>query len=153
MSKRVRKGRHKNKQTGNFQRTLRLVFTGVLILSSIAWLTSQKNRPAEALASDEVLAFGENIYAENCASCHGAVGEGHAKIQSAPALDSSEHAWHHADGQLQRLIVNGGQVMPSFGEKLTNDEVIAVIRYFQTWWAESQLNSQQSLSVQDPLIK
>ena len=64
---------------------------------------------------------------------------------------ASEHAWHHADGQLQLLITNGGQVMPSFGVKLTNDEIIAVIRYFQTWWTQNQLDSQQSLSEQDPL--
>ncbi len=153
MSKRARNGRRKNKQTKNFQRTLRLVLAGVLILGSIAWLTSQKNRPAEALANDDVLALGEKIYITHCSSCHGLTGEGHGEIEVAPALNSTEHAWHHADGQLQRLIVNGGQQMPPFGEKITNDEVIAVIRYFQTWWTESQLNSQQSLSVQDSLRK
>ncbi|MCP4139736.1 MAG: cytochrome c [Chloroflexi bacterium] len=143
MNTRVRKDRRK-------RQILIYLFWGVLIIGLTLWLTSQKNRPSEALVSDDILLLGKEVYAENCATCHGATGEGHAKIQSAPALNSSEHAWHHADGQLQRLITDGGKIMPSFGEKLTDDEIVAVIRYFQTWWTQSQLDSQQSLSEQDP---
>ncbi|MBT3189902.1 MAG: cytochrome c [Anaerolineae bacterium] len=151
MSNRARKDRRKKKQAERLQKTLSLVFIGVLIIGLAAWLSSQNNRPSEALASRDVLALGEEVYAANCATCHGANGEGHGEVEVAPALDATEHAWHHADGQLQGLIVNGGEQMPPFGESLTNDEVVAVIRYFQTWWSEGQLNSQQSLSEQDPL--
>lgn len=151
MSNRARKYRRKQKQIQGLRKTLGFIFGGVLIIGIILWLTIQGNRPSEALTSSDVLALGEEVYAANCAACHGVDGEGHQAVDVAPALNASEHAWHHADGQLQRLITDGGQQMPSFGTTLTDDEIVAVIRYFQTWWADGQLNSQQSLSGQDPL--
>ena len=151
MSSKVRKDRREKKQNARKQRALVFVFWGVLIIGMTLWLTAQKNRPSEALASSEVLALGAEVYAANCAACHGANGEGHGDVEVAPALDSTEHAWHHADGQLQRLIIDGGEEMPPLGATLRDDEVVAVIRYFQTWWSEGQLDSQQSLSGQDPL--
>ena len=150
MNNRTRKDHRKKKQAEQVQKILRLVFVGALIIGVMAWLTFEQRRYASPLVSDDVLALGGRVYSENCASCHGIMGEGHGEIKVAPALDASEHAWHHADGQLQRLIANGGQQMPPFGEKLSDDEIIAVIRYFQTWWTEGQLSSQQSLSGQDP---
>ncbi len=128
-----------------------LAFWGIFIIGLTLWLTAEKKRPSEALANSEILALGAEVYVANCATCHGVDGEGHGEIEVAPALNSTEHAWHHADGQLQRLIAKGSEQMPPFGESLTNDEIVAVIRYFQTWWSEGQLNSQQSLSGQDPL--
>ena len=96
------------------------------------------------------MSVGAQVYADYCAACHGPNGEGRTEIAAAPALDSSEHAWHHADGQLQQIILDGGQTMPAFRDTLSNQEVIAVVRYFQTWWADGQLQSQQSLSAQIP---
>ena len=151
MSNRVRKNRSKQKKDSRKRHALTLAFWGLFIIGLTLWLTAEKNRPSEALANNEILALGAEVYAANCATCHGIDGEGHGEIEVAPALDSTEHAWHHADGQLQRLITSGTEQMPSFGESLTKDEIVAVIRYFQTWWSEGQLNSQQSLSGQDPL--
>ncbi len=104
-------------------------------------------------APENLRRLGARVYAENCAVCHGQNGEGHAEVAAAPALDASEHAWHHPDEQLQQQILEGGQVMPSFRDQLTNEEIVAVIRYFQTWWAPGQLQSQQSISAQFPLQK
>lgn len=107
--------------------------------------------PTGETDTEDPFALGKQVYAEYCAACHGPNGKGHAEVEVAPALDASEHAWHHPDGQLQQLIIEGGQTMPAFGEHLTNGEIIAVIRYFQSWWAPGQLQSQQSMSRQFPL--
>ncbi|MBC8335540.1 MAG: cytochrome c [Anaerolineales bacterium] len=143
--------RRKQKQTQGLRKTLGLVFGGVLIIGLALWLVSQSKRSSDEVSKTDLLALGEEVYLANCAACHGIDGGGHEAVEAAPALNATEHAWHHADGHLQRLIVNGGQLMPPFGESLTDDEIVALIRYFQTWWAEGQLNSQQSLSGQDPL--
>lgn len=97
-----------------------------------------------------MVALGRQVYAESCASCHGAQGEGHAELIQAPALDETEHAWHHADGQLQDLLTNGGALMPAFGDQLTDEEMLAVISYIQTWWTADQLASQQRASESYP---
>lgn len=119
-----------------------------MVLVLLAW---RGNLTGSTNTAEDRLVLGAQVYAEYCAACHGLNGEGHAEVLAAPALDASEHAWHHPDGQLQQLILEGGQDMPSFRERLTDEEIIAVIRYFQTWWAPGQLQSQQSISEQWPL--
>ena len=151
MSRRKREERRRREQARRRRRTLGLVVAGVMILGLTGFLAWRNNRPATPLATEEVLALGAQVYAENCVACHGENGEGHGLLPDAPALNANEHAWHHPDGQIQRLILDGGQQMPSFRDKLSNDEVIAVIRYIQTWWTSSQLEAQQARSAQDPL--
>jgi len=151
MSRRKLKERRRRERARRRWRTLGLVAAGVLVLGLAGFLVWRNNRAAAPLATDEVLALGAQVYAENCAACHGAQGEGHGQVPDAPALDASEHAWHHPDGQIQRLILDGGQQMPGFRDKLSDAEVVAVIRHIQTWWTAQQLQAQQSRSAQDPI--
>lgn len=122
----------------------------VLALAAVVYFVYLANRPAKPLASAQIIALGAEVYTENCASCHGDQGQGHL-VEPAPALDNSEHAWHHPDGQIQDLIINGGSMMPSFGDKLGNEEIEAVIRYIQTWWTADQLSAQQEASQNNPI--
>jgi mono/diheme cytochrome c family protein len=122
-----------------------------LVLASAAILVYLSIQPGEPIASAEVIALGAQVYGEACANCHGDQGQGHAFVEQAPALDNSEHAWHHPDGQIQDLIMNGGSMMPAFGDKLGDEEIKAVIRYFQTWWTAEQLATQQRASQSSPL--
>ena len=122
----------------------------VLLLAASAYFVWAETGPAEPLADAATIAVGQEVYAENCASCHGFQGEGHADVVQAPALDESEHAWHHPDGQLQELLTNGGTLMPAFGDELSDEEILAVIRYFQTWWTADQIASQQQASESFP---
>jgi len=123
------------------------LFGLTLVIASIFWIGS---RGAEILSNDP-LARGQQLYDRHCAACHGPKGEGHAVVQEAPALDSSENAWNHPDGQLQRLILDGSQNMPSYRGRLSERDAADIIRYFQTWWTDEQLKFQRSLSVDDPL--
>jgi mono/diheme cytochrome c family protein len=122
-----------------------------LVLASAAILAYLSIQSGEPIASAEVIALGAQVYGEACANCHGDQGQGHAFVEQAPALDNSEHAWHHPDGQIQDLIMNGGSMMPAFGDKLGDEEIKAVIRYFQTWWTAEQLATQQRASQSSPL--
>lgn len=91
---------------------------------------------------------GGKVYQENCASCHGKLGEGGPdwkKVGSdgkypAPPLNGTGHAWHHPLKMLLHVVKNGspgGQGnMPAWGEKLSDDEMIAAIAWFQSRWPD-----------------
>lgn len=122
----------------------------IVLIAFFVFLNRGGKSEAEPLADAATLALGEAIYTQNCASCHGSAGDGHAAEPQAPALNDREHAWHHPDGQLQQVIMNGGQIMPPFKDKLTTEETVAVVRYIQGWWRPDQLRSQQAQSRQAP---
>lgn len=94
------------------------------------------------------------MYIRACAECHGEMGQGYANELGAPALDASEHAWHHPDQQIYEWIVYGklgvGRQMPALGDQLTDDEVYAVIVYLHTLWTPEQLAMQQDLTSRWP---
>lgn len=127
-----------------------LIAAGAALVLISALLVRGSRPAAEPLAAADMIDLGAQLYAQNCAACHGENGSGHV-VPEAPALNGSEHAWHHADGQLQRTILNGGQIMPPFSELLSEQEAAAIIRFIQTWWQDDQLRSQQSISLQDPI--
>jgi len=84
-----------------------------------------------------VLVLGEQLYQSTCVACHGANGEGYAnEAMPAPAVNGSEHAWHHPDEQILGLIANGGPNMPAIGAAWTQEEREAVWIYVKHWWPE-----------------
>lgn len=94
----------------------------------------------------EQVGAGARVFREHCASCHGKVGEGAANWRRAgpdgkypaPPLNGSGHAWHHPLSILFHTIKNGspgGQGdMPAWADKLTDEEIVAVIAWFQSRW-------------------
>ena len=119
---------------------------------------------------------GQEIFATNCAVCHGVSGEGqpdwHIKRSDGtlppPPLNGDGHTWHHGDGLLYRIISQGGKTledpnypgfksgMPAFGERLTHEETVEVIEYVKSLWGDksklgmSIRESQKLVSEQDP---
>jgi mono/diheme cytochrome c family protein len=97
---------------------------------------------------------GEAIYKAECASCHGAKGEGQADWRTrradgklpAPPHDASGHTWHHPLEQLVAITKFGmvppqapaGYVsdMPAFGGKLTDRQVNNVLAYIESQWPQ-----------------
>lgn len=111
--------------------------------------------------------LGRPIYAANCASCHGASGEGAAdwKIRGSdgalppPPHDATGHTWHHADGLLFRIIRDGCAAygaegapcnMPAFGAELDDEEIRAVIEFMRTWWGPDERGYQEEVTRNDP---
>ena len=105
--------------------------------------------PAPTATPDPVLQ-GREVFLRVCAECHGQNGEGYANELSAPALDASEHAWHHPDQQIRDWIANGklglGSEMPALGDQLAETEIGAVIAYLHTLWMPEQLATQQDIT-------
>ncbi|MDF1528729.1 MAG: cytochrome c [Sedimenticola sp.] len=109
--------------------------------------TSQmKATPAKSWYRFEQVSAGARIYQTNCASCHGKRAEGAENWRKAgpdgkypaPPLNGTGHAWHHPLNILFHTVKNGspgGQGnMPAWGEKLSDEEIISVIAWFQSKW-------------------
>jgi mono/diheme cytochrome c family protein len=96
------------------------------------------------------VAQGREVFARICAECHGQNAEGYANELAAPALDHSEHAWHHPDQQIHDWVKNGklglGRQMPALGDQLSDEEIEAVIAYLHTLWTAEQLETQQGIT-------
>ena len=78
---------------------------------------------------------GRQVFAVNCAACHGKDGHGdsvvaeHFKARGfVPPVDfTSARAQGRSDGQLYWIIVNGLGNMPTFGDLLTDDDVWSAV--------------------------
>ena len=124
--------------------------------------------PAEqfARASDD-LAQGAALYAEHCASCHGAELEGAPDwrrqgedgLYPAPPHDATGHTWHHGDRLLFDYTKLGGEGlfaargitdfesgMPGFAEILTDDEIRNVLAFIKSTWPEPLRQHQEDMT-------
>lgn len=143
--------------------TKRRIFAFVLVAAAgiggaiaASWLWSG------ALMAKEV-ALGRRIYAEHCASCHGASLEGqpdwrHRRPDGrlpAPPHDASGHTWHHSDAVLFRVTkhgpaaVAGGDYesdMPGFEGVLSDAEIGAVLTFIKSTWPERERGLQEQQS-------
>ncbi len=135
-------------------------FAGLIALAMLAaavWLLradpARQTRATTALAEN---AEGRALYAQYCASCHGANLEGQPDWQSpgpdglfpAPPHDESGHSWHHGDGLLTDYIRLGGRAalarqgvefdsgMPGFGDQLNDQQIAAILAFIKSTWSE-----------------
>ena len=152
-----------------------------MLLASVL-LTACLSSPGEDIATPGSVATvqaapkGREIFTSNCAACHGAAGEGqpdwHVSKDDGtlppPPLNGDGHTWHHADGLLYRVVSQGGKIfedpsipsfksaMPTFGDRLSHQEIIEVLTYVKSLWGDktkrglSIRESQTLASEQDP---
>lgn len=125
-----------------------LVILGAAVLGMFAWGRAVRAgvpapEPTEPLA-------GARLYQQYCQVCHGANGAGYG-IPNAPGLDAASRVHRLADGEIQRLILQGGALMPGHDHALSSAEAADLVRLMHTWWTADQLEAQQLLSVTDPL--
>jgi len=106
--------------------------------------------PVPTLAANRV-AQGKDLYAQQCASCHGAALQGVPDWKTRladgslppPPHDSSGHTWHHEDSLLITIIANGGDPkynskMPAFTGKLTETQMIAILAFIKSSWGREE---------------
>ena len=127
-----------------------LVAVAVVVL----WRQLQPEPTISLVPQDSaVVALGQSIYAEQCASCHGVNLEGQPDWRRrlpngrlpAPPHDESGHTWHHTDDVLFAITRYGVEAfapagyesdMPAYEGVLTDDEIIAVLSYIKSTWPE-----------------
>ncbi len=87
--------------------------------------------------TSESVEAGQEVYTENCQSCHGASGLGDgsagAGLQPPPA-DLVYHVPLHGDADLFTTITEGkeGTAMPAFGDQLSEEEIWHLTNYLRT---------------------
>jgi mono/diheme cytochrome c family protein len=109
----------------------------------------------------ELVAQGEPLYAQHCASCHGANLEGvpdwkiirpDGKLLP-PPQDSSGHTWHHPDDLLISVIAEEGDPsysdMPGFRDVLTEEEMSAVLSFIKNSWGQEEREFQWWITTRD----
>ena len=120
------------------------IIVGLGIIVAIYFLMPPgRNSPVNGSLS-EGFGAGQSLYETNCASCHGSQGQGHIE-PNAPALDDSEHAWHHPDEQIILIIKNGGFNMPPVGADMSEEEIETIIAYMKQWWTIEQKDFQPGI--------
>ena len=127
----------------------------VLLSACTDSTSSDDGEPGKA-----ALESGRVLYTTSCQSCHGDQ-QGVGRLELASSHGPEGHTWHHADGQLLQMVLDGTDVlqasvglppsvleMPPFKDKLTQAEVLAILSYLKTWWTEQQRDSQAAISRQ-----
>jgi len=126
------------------------VITLILIESSLPALGAN--------ASARRIAAGEKVYKSACIACHGADGRGMPQAMSGfepprtfPDFTRCDQTTPEPDSTWKAIITYGGpfrgfsQIMPSFGQALSSEEIDSVIQYLRafcrrTGWPRGELN-------------
>lgn len=130
--------------------SLRHVLPAALLLSLSACSETESQTPPRAGsptgAMPVSLDTGERLFRQHCAQCHGEQAEGDPNWRQRrpdgsfppPPLNGTGHAWHHSMDVLKATIRDGtkklGGTMPAWGDQLTEAEIEAIIRWFQSKW-------------------
>ena len=114
-----------------------LVFMLVLIAGFVAYRVREPHLRHVA-AQQQAVAYqnlGAQLFASNCAQCHGPHGDG---VGSAPTLHALEFLKSTSDNQIRALTSGGisGSSMPAwsldFGGTMTDEQINAIIVYLRS---------------------
>ena len=114
-----------------------------LVLAFPIYLGVERTRRDEALVSRQqaMSALGGELWAQNCASCHGINGEG----VDAPALNSQQFFEGTDPRQIHHLTASGvpGTEMPAWwvwmGGSLTDEQISAIVAYVLSWQESARI--------------
>lgn len=124
-----------------------LLATLILLSGELAAETGKPPDP-------QAVTRGEGLYAKYCRSCHGVGGIGEPAIPwsirlpgyfVAPALDDSQHAWHHGDEQLAQMILEGStrsERMSAWKQLLSSQDAFDLVAYIKSLWGARALECQ-----------
>ena len=117
-------------------RRLRLSLGSVLILLAACGGTSTE------VDTGDPATLGQRTFAQWCAPCHGASGEGFINALNAPSLNENGETYLLTDEAILAAIVDGGAAsggnMQPLGDFLTEEQELAVLDYVHTLWTDEQ---------------
>ena len=129
----------------------------MFMLSACSESTAPGDDPRADPRNADKVALGARVYLQNCAACHGEKLEGQPDWRRrlpngrlpAPPHDESGHTWHHPDSVLFGVTKNGlvppyapkdyESDMPSFGSKLSDAQIWAVLAYIKSHWISREV--------------
>src|SRR6266498_3373404 len=104
----------------------------LLIVTAVALASAFAGRATTDGFGNVTARSAAELYAKNCASCHGRDGRGKTfkgKLKHARDLANSEWQGNVSDERLFNSIMNGKGKMPVYGKKLAEQEIDALVAY------------------------
>lgn len=150
------------KMTGRKAQVIALVLIAALGYLGVRYYPLNSSSMDGADFNDgELVALGEGVYKENCASCHGVDLEGQPDWRSrnpdgrlpAPPHDEEGHTWHHPDHLLFEITKFGPATfggpdyqsdMPGYEDTLSDREIWASLAYIKSRWP-AKIQQQQAM--------
>ena len=120
--------------------------------------SSAVTEPVSRWYSMQQVQAGGALYQQHCAECHGPDASGTADWRQVgpdgkyppPPLNGTAHTWHHhLDGLRRTLRVGGvplGGSMPGFADKLSDQDVDAVLAWVQSRWSDDIYTQWQDIN-------
>ncbi len=94
------------------------------------WMMAAAGLVAASTVCAADLEQGKKIFEDKCMSCHGADGKGSAKMSEMLKVKVADlTASHKSDAEILQLLTEGKKPMPSFGKRLSKEEMHAVAEY------------------------
>ena len=137
-----------------------LSVVGLIMVGGVIFYLSSPVNNAEAkiylnYKDADIVGLGKNVYAKNCASCHGVALGAQANWQQrdsdgylpAPPHDETGHTWHHDTKMLFDYTKYGGQKtlaavgvtdynsgMPGYQDVLSDLQIWEVLAFIRSTW-------------------
>ena len=110
------------------------------IMLLAAFAAAYANLPAATSATANPGALpavnAEQLFAKQCASCHGKDGRGKTikgRLKHARNLTDAEWQGKVSDERIFNSINNGKEKMPAFGKKLSQEQIEALVTYVRAF--------------------
>jgi len=130
-----------NQRKGKMQQKRRLRLTTRLFVFVVSsWILFIGTGALCFMSTTSQAAFfttadGSALYGSKCAICHGKNGTGTPawRAKGQPDLSSSDWQRTRSDEQIATRIREGKGKMPGFGKKLSEEEVVALVKQVRTF--------------------
>lgn len=110
--------------------------------------------PPPTPTPSDPLALGQQVFAQYCAPCHGAGGEGFVNALDAPGLNADSEAHQLSDEAILSAIIDGGAAsggnMAPLGDALSEEQEAAVLQYLHTLWTDDQRAAHEAAGSHTP---
>lgn len=131
--------------------TIAIGVAAFAVAAAAAWFWAPRTGVRIDHTDAALVSRGEQVYAQQCAACHGARLEGQPDWQSrnaegrlpAPPHDEHGHTWHHDDQVLFELTKYGlakhapagyQSDMPAFEGTLADRDIVAALAFIKSRW-------------------
>lgn len=121
-----------------------------VVLVAAAAATAEPAEPAPAGdadggVSEALMAEGAELFADNCAACHGPEGAG----LNGPPLRANVASTRG----VVRVMVNGRNTMPPMGASMSDHEIVALVTYVRNSWGNEfgPVSEEEVIEARKPL--
>lgn len=94
----------------------------------------KQENPADTETEERVLALGFKVFDDNCSGCHDG-GENLIVEEKSLKKQALEENGFKGPEDIEKIVLSGRSIMPSFKESLSEEEIKALAAYV---WAQSQ---------------